>query len=99
MGVKHTDITWGELRVDVGAGILYAELLALLSLGFFELVYLTGVAPTLDAFLAFLPGGLAEMVVITIIAGADLAYVVMHHLLRVILVIRLAPVVARLFRV
>lgn len=98
VGVKYTGITWRELRVDVGAGVLYAGLLALISLGFFELIHLTGVAPALDAFLAFLPGGQAEMVVIAIIAGADLAYVVSHHLLRVILVILLAPIVARLFK-
>jgi uncharacterized protein len=98
VGVKYTGITWRELRVDVGAGLIYAALLAVISLGFFELVHLTGVAPALDAFLAFLPGGQAEMVVIAIIAGADLAYVVTHHLLRVILVILLAPIAARLFR-
>jgi uncharacterized membrane protein AbrB (regulator of aidB expression) len=35
------------------------------------------------------------MVLIAIIAGVDVAYVVTHHLLRVIL---LAPVVSRLFK-
>jgi uncharacterized membrane protein AbrB (regulator of aidB expression) len=54
-----------------------------------------GLAPGLDAFLAFLPGGQAEMVVIAIIAGADLAYVVSHHLLRMVLVILLGPVVEK----
>ena len=49
----------------------------------------------LDVFLAFLPGGRAETVLIAIIAGVDVAHVVTHHLLRVIL---LAPVVARLFK-
>lgn len=96
VGVKYAGITWRELRIDVGAGVVYAILLALISLAFFEVVYLTGVAPALDAFLAFLPGGQAEMVVIAIIAGADLAYVVSHHLLRIIIVILLAPIVARL---
>ena len=36
------------------------------------------------------------LVVIAIIAGADLAYVVSHHLLRMILVILLGPVVGKL---
>ncbi|MBC7157621.1 MAG: AbrB family transcriptional regulator, partial [Rhodobacteraceae bacterium] len=48
--------------------------------------------------LAFLPGGQGEMVVIAIMMGADLAYVVSHHLLRIVIVILLAPVVARMFR-
>lgn len=98
VGVKYSGITWRELRIDVGAGVVYALVLAAISLAFFEVIYLAGLAPALDAFLAFLPGGQAEMVVIAIIAGADLAYVVSHHLLRIILVIMLAPIVARIFR-
>ncbi len=35
------------------------------------------------------------MVVIALIAGADLAYVVSHHLLRMIIVIVLGPVVGK----
>lgn len=98
VGVKYAGITWRELRVDVGAGVVYALFLAIISLGFFEVIHLTGLAPAIDAFLAFLPGGQAEMVVIAIMAGADLAYVVSHHLLRIILVILFAPVAARLMR-
>ncbi len=96
-GVRYAGITLRELRVDVVAGLVYALVLAAVSLVFIELVILAGAAPALDAFLAFLPGGQAEMVVIAIIAGADLAFVVSHHLLRVIMVIVLAPVVARWF--
>ncbi len=96
VGVKYTGITAREIRVDVGAGLAYAALLAIISLGFIEIIMLTGLAPGQEAFLAFLPGGQAEMVVIAILAGADLAFVVSHHLLRLVLVILLAPVAARL---
>lgn len=96
VGVKYSGITWRELRVDVSAGLVYALLLAAISLAFIEAVHLSGLAPGRDAFLAFLPGGQAEMVVVAILAGADLAYVVSHHLTRIVLVILLAPVVARL---
>lgn len=99
VGVKYSGITGRELKRDVTAGLAYTALLALISLGFVALVFETGLAPSLvDAFLAYLPGGQGEMVVIAIIAGADLAYVVSHHLLRIILVIVLAPLVARLLR-
>lgn len=96
VGVKYAGITLRELRLDVTAGLAYSLLLALISLLFIEGIVFLGLAPALDAFLAFLPGGQAEMVVIAIIAGADLAYVVSHHLLRIILVITLAPLAARL---
>lgn len=97
VGVKYTGITAREIRVDVGAGLAYAALLSLVSLAFIEVLYQTGVAPAEEAFLSFLPGGQAEMVVIALLAGADLAFVVSHHLLRLVLVILLAPVAARYF--
>ncbi|MBT8473895.1 MAG: AbrB family transcriptional regulator, partial [Alphaproteobacteria bacterium] len=42
-------------------------------------------------------GGQAEMTVLAIFAGADLGFVIVHHLVRITLVILLAPVAARLF--
>jgi uncharacterized membrane protein AbrB (regulator of aidB expression) len=62
-------------------------------------VILTGLAPPVDAFLAFAPAGQAEMTVLAIVVGADLGYVVVHHLMRVFIVITGAPVAARLFGV
>ncbi|WP_265500774.1 AbrB family transcriptional regulator [Paracoccus beibuensis] len=96
VGAKYAGITARELRIDVTAGVVYSVILAVISLIFLELIYMLGLAPALDAFLAFLPGGQAEMVVIAIIAGADLAYVVSHHILRIVIVIVLAPIVSRL---
>lgn len=98
VGVKYAGVTARELRIDVTAGLAYTLLLAAISLIFIELVAWLHIAPPLDAFLAFLPGGQAEMVIIAIIAGADLAYVVSHHLLRIIIVIVLSPVAERIGR-
>ena len=61
----------------------------------FVLYALAGITDPLNAFLAFAPGGQSEMAIIAIIAGADLAFVIMHHLMRVILVITLAPIANR----
>nr|WP_252733437.1 AbrB family transcriptional regulator [Paracoccus marinaquae] len=96
VGIQYAGITARELRIDVTAGLVYAIALAGISLIFFEIIVQLQIAPALDAFLAFLPGGQAEMVVIAILAGADLAYVVSHHILRIVIVIMLAPVVARI---
>jgi membrane AbrB-like protein len=97
VGSKYAGITLRELRLHVAAGLVYSLILALISLAFIEIIMRMRLASGLDAFLAFLPGGQAEMIVIAIIAGADLAYVVSHHLLRIVLVIVLAPIVARIF--
>jgi len=95
IGSKYTGITSAELRRDVGAGIIFSIALAVLSLAIIELVFLISPAATLDIILAFLPGGQAEMVVLALVAGADVAFVVAHHLLRIILVILLAPIVQK----
>ena len=97
VGVKYVGITGREIRVNVVAGVLYSALLGAVSLGFFLIITRLELAPSLDALLAFLPGGQAEMVVIAIIAGSDLAYVVTHHIFRIVIVVLCAPLVGRRF--
>jgi membrane AbrB-like protein len=96
VGVRYVGITLRELRIDVAASIGYCLVLAAATLLFVEAIVLADLAPPLDAFLAFAPGGQAEMMVLALIAGADIAFVVTHHVIRIVLVITLAPIVARL---
>ncbi|MDH3263653.1 MAG: AbrB family transcriptional regulator [Paracoccaceae bacterium] len=98
IGVYYVGVTLRELRNVVAAGVAFVLLLAGLAALFTEIVVLLGLAAPLEAFLAFSPGGQAEMTVLAIVVGADLGYVVLHHLTRVILVITGAPLVARLMR-
>lgn len=95
VGAKYSGITGRELRVDVGAGLAFAVLLALVSLGFIEIVTRVSGAPFIDILLSFLPGGQAEMAMIAIVAGADVGFVVAHHLTRIFFVILIAPVIGR----
>ena len=98
VGAEYVGVTLRELRRDVLAGIGYCALLAGISLVFAEIVIWIGAAAPMEAFLAFAPGGQSEMAILAIVAGADLAYVVTHHLVRLVVVILGAPVVARLVR-
>lgn len=98
VGVKYVGVTAAELKRIVLASLGYCLLLAALSVLFAEAVHLTGAAPQVEALLAFAPGGQAEMVVIAIVAGVDVAFVVTHHLVRLIVVILGAPIAARLLR-
>jgi uncharacterized protein len=98
IGVGYVGVTLRELRRDVLAGILYVLILALLAFAFAEIVTLIGLAGPLEGFLAYAPGGQAEMTVLAIVAGADLGFVIVHHVLRVLIVISGAPLVARLLR-
>ncbi|MCH8168123.1 MAG: AbrB family transcriptional regulator [Proteobacteria bacterium] len=98
VGAEYVGVTLRELKRDVLAGIGYCVLLSGIALGFAEIVIGIGAAPPMEAFLAFAPGGQSEMAILAIVAGADLAYVVTHHLVRLVVVIIGAPIVARLVR-
>ena len=99
LGAGYAGVTLPEIRRDVVAGIFFVVIVAALAAVFTEAVILFGLAPPVDGFLAFVPAGQAEMAVLAIIVGADLGYVVLHHVTRVFLIITGAPVAARLFGV
>ncbi len=46
--------------------------------------------------LAYAPGGLAEMTLVALALGADVAFVATHHLVRIVLVVVCAPAVFRM---
>ncbi|WP_283637892.1 AbrB family transcriptional regulator [Marinovum algicola] len=98
IGVHFLGVTFRELRRVVVAGVGYVALLALLATGFTALATRLGLARPVETFLAFAPGGQAEMTVLAIVSGADLGFVITHHLTRIILVILGAPIVAGLIR-
>ena len=98
IGVQFLGVTASELTRVVAAGVAYVALLAALAAGFAGLVTALELGHPVEAFLAFAPGGQAEMTVLSIVTGADLGYVVTHHLMRIILVIIGAPVLARVLR-
>ena len=95
IGAKYSGLTLRELRMDVGAGAVFSlGLCALAAVVAWASHRLSG-APGLDALLAFSPGGQAEMAVLALISGADLAFVVAHHVVRITMVILCAPLVAQ----
>ncbi|MEM9971435.1 MAG: AbrB family transcriptional regulator [Pseudomonadota bacterium] len=97
IGAKYTGVTGEEVRRDVTAGLGFCVILMLLTLVFVEAIYQGGLASGQETLLAFAPGGQAELTVLALIVGADVAFVVAHHVLRIFIVILGAPVAARLF--
>ena len=98
VGVKYVGVTMAEVRRDLVAGTGFCVILILLTVVFVEVIYHTGLAPGMEALLAFAPGGQAELTVLALIVGADMAFVIAHHVLRMIIVILGAPLFARLFK-
>lgn len=98
VGMKYSGITMSEVRRDLTAGLGFCVILIILTLIFVEAVYIMGLAPGMEALLAFAPGGQAELTVLALIVGADVAFVIAHHVLRIFVVILGAPLFARMFK-
>ena len=97
VGVQYVGVTLRELRSFALSGIVFVLVLAMLAAIFTELVTLTGLAKPVEGFLAFAPGGQAEMTVLALVTGADLGFVVLHHLVRILAVLLIAPLAGRHF--
>jgi len=95
IGVHYMGVTVREVSSVILSGGAFMIILAVLAAFFAQVVTWIGAAPPLEAFLAFAPGGQAEMTVLSIVTGAELGFVIAHHLLRIVLVILGAPIVAR----
>lgn len=98
VGVKYAGITMAEVRRDLLAGTGFAVLIYGITI--LSLLVIAGLdlAPMMDALMAFTPGGQAELLVLSIIVGADLPFVIAHHVLRLSTVVIAAPTVAKFFK-
>lgn len=97
IGAKYAGITMLEVKRDILAGLGFCVILIVLTVAFVELIYMLELAPGMEALLAFAPGGQAELTVLALIVGADMAFVIAHHILRIFFVILGTPIAARFF--
>lgn len=95
VGVKYAGISWRELRVDVTAGVAYTVLTLGVAVVFAVVAIQLGLLPFVEALLTFSPGGQAEMAIVALVAGADAAIVVAHHLVRIVFIILTAPFISK----
>jgi uncharacterized protein len=81
----------GRLALINGAAAL------LLAFAFAELVHWWANEPLAAAFLAFAPGGLAEMSLIALSLNMSVLYVTAHHVVRIVLAVSFAKLGGRVF--
>lgn len=96
VGAQYAGVTGAEVRKDVAAALGFCVILLILTVIFAEAIHLLALAPPMETILAFAPGGQAEMTVLALIVGADMAFVIAHHVLRIFVVILGAPLAAKL---
>lgn len=95
IGARFVDLEWHEFRSALVHGIIWSSgLIAIATLAAIVCAWETGFGlPQL--LLAFAPGGLAEMGLLTLALGIDVALVTTCHAARIILIYLVIPVAAR----
>ena len=70
-------------------------ILALVSAIFISIVYFVFDFPIISILLAFSPGGQAEINLIAILVAANIPYITVHHIVRLFIVMNIAPFFAK----
>jgi membrane AbrB-like protein len=98
VGCRFAGAAKQEVLQALGVGAGLAAIMLFLTALFAWTVTAVTDAPFPVAVLAFSPGGLAEMALIGLALGVDVAFIATHHVIRIFLIILLAPTAIRLWR-
>jgi len=93
IGGRFVGATFEEVRRDLTLALFATIGMLLVAVAFAEIIVLAVGMPLSQAFLAFSPGGLTEMSLITLAMGQDVAFVSVTHIVRITVVIGIAPTV------
>lgn len=96
VGIHYQGINTKELSRDIIAGLGFVAVVIAIAL-----ITLLGASqisdiPLFELFLCFWPGGQAEIAVMTLAAGGSVSIIVLHHIVRIFLVITGAPILHKL---
>ena len=98
LGCRTVGLSWRHLLLTARIALGSTMILITISAGTAALLAWTTGLPFSMLLLAFVPGGIAEMCLIALALGQDVAFVSTHHVVRVIVVIACAPLAFRLFK-
>jgi len=98
IGCRFAGIPWASIRRCALAALALAALMIGLTVAAAALLSGPSGAALSALVLAFAPGGLAEMSLVALALGIDVAFVSTHHVVRVVLIVAAAPLVFGLDR-
>lgn len=91
IGCRFRGLSWTEMAVMARPALGATAIMLVLSAGAAALLAGWSGLSFGVLLLAFVPGGIAEMCLVALALGQDVAFVSTHHVVRVVLVIMLAP--------
>jgi uncharacterized protein len=96
LGAQFRGLTWLEFRTTLASGLVFAVVLLVMTPLYATMVaHFSGLSPTLTV-MGYAPGGQAEINILAFALHLDVAFVALHHLTRVALVMVVAQVMTRL---
>ncbi len=95
LGTQFRGLTWTEFRTTLAVGLAFTGVLLVLTPLFAGLVaQLSGLSPMLTV-MGYAPGGQAEINILAFALQVDVAFVALHHLARLALIMLAAQAVSR----
>ncbi|KIL97675.1 hypothetical protein CCC_00736 [Paramagnetospirillum magnetotacticum MS-1] len=91
IGCRFRGLSWAEMAAMARPALGATAIMLVLSAGAAALLAMGGHSSFGVLLLAFVPGGIAEMCLVALALGQDVAFVSTHHVVRVVMVIMLAP--------
>lgn len=98
MGCRFRGVAPRDLFRALGISLIVTVITLSLALAFAAGLHTRFGETTEQVLLAYAPGGLTEMSLIALAMQAEVAFVAVHHVARIVLVIALAPLFARAWR-
>ena len=95
IGFTFKNISFTEILKTLLATLGHFVILALLCAIFILIIYNFLDFKALDILLAFGPGGQTEINLIALLVGANLPYITLHHIVRLFIVMNIAPIIAK----
>lgn len=96
IGTRFAGATLAELRRDITLAAVASLGMLVVTVIFAEIVATISGLPLAQAFLAYSPGGLTEMSLLTLAMDQDVVYVSVMHVIRITLVIGIASTIFKL---
>ncbi|HAJ22299.1 MAG TPA: AbrB family transcriptional regulator [Rhodospirillaceae bacterium] len=97
IGCRFVGVARSEVFRTIALGMGSTVIILTATVFFALLVYEVGGVPFQSAVLAYSPGGLAEMSLVALALGVDVAFVATHHIVRIVYVVVAAPIIYKMF--
>lgn len=95
IGFTFRGVTLKDILKTLLSTLGHFIILVIISAIFITIVYISFDFPIISTLLAFSPGGQAEINLIAILVVANVPYITLHHIVRLFIVMNIAPIFAK----